>query len=100
MPEPLSVNTDAPFNAAHTVANHAVELHEELDRLRNGWENLSHSWIGVAASAYRPKWDQWHEGASKLTEMLKDSADKLARAAVLYESGDDDAAQALDSAGL
>lgn len=91
----LMVRPDDAFNAAHEVAIHAQELREELDRLSGDWGNLSGSWRGVVASAFSDAWDQWHDGASTLTDNLADAADRLGRAAVLYESQDAASAQAV-----
>jgi|SRR3954469_2223474 WXG100 family type VII secretion target len=100
MTDPLRVNATETFNIAHAVANHAEELRDELRQLVREWENLSHGWEGVAASAYRPAWDEWHEGAARIVEVLADESDKLARAAAAYDEQDSTAAQALDARNL
>jgi WXG100 family type VII secretion target len=94
----LMIKPGEAFNTAHTVANHAEELREELERLSQGWADLSHSWSGTAASAFTPHWEEWHVAAEKLTDMLADDAHKLAEAAVMYEEQDTSAAQTLQTA--
>lgn len=95
----LMVNATEVFNVAHALSNQAHELGDELDRLSSEWDGLSHSWSGAAASAFTPAWEKWHEGATKVVELLADRADRLARAAVAYEEQDSDAGGAVGSAG-
>jgi WXG100 family type VII secretion target len=94
----LMVKPGEAFNTAHAVAVHAQELHEALSQLTRDWGNLSHSWTGSAASAFSSAWSEWHEGASKLTDILADSAERLAKAAMAYEHQDAAAATAVQSA--
>lgn len=100
MADPLRVNAAEAFNTAHAIANHAEELRDELQQLAREWQNLSHGWEGVAASAYTPAWDEWHEGAAKIVEVLSEESEQLARAAAAYDNTDSSAAQALDPADL
>jgi WXG100 family type VII secretion target len=94
----LGVDTSEAFATAQSIRNHAEELRDELEQLTRGWDDLSHSWIGAAASAFNPPWEEWHEGASQLVAVLADTADKLARAAVAYDEQDSASASALGSA--
>jgi WXG100 family type VII secretion target len=93
----LKVNADMAFTTSHVVSNDAEELREELSRLAREWDNVAHGWSGVAASAFTPIWEEWHEGANKLVETLAESSRRLARAAVLYEEQDTNSAQSLGS---
>lgn len=95
----LMVNASAVFDVSHALSNHAQELRDELNELSNRWDDLSHGWSGIAASAFAPAWEHWHEGAGKLVETLVARADRLGRAAVAYEDQDQDAAGAVGSAG-
>jgi WXG100 family type VII secretion target len=93
----LKVNADIAFNTSHAVSNEAEELREELFRLSHEWDNLAHGWSGVAASAFSPAWEEWHQGAAEIIEALAESSRRLAQAAVLYEVRDADAAQTLEN---
>jgi WXG100 family type VII secretion target len=98
MADHLRVDADAAFNASHAVSNEAEELREELSRLSREWDSLSHGWSGVAASAFAPAWEEWHEGAARIVEALAESSRRLAQAAVLYEERDIGSARTLGSA--
>jgi WXG100 family type VII secretion target len=99
MGDHLRVDADAAFNTSHVVSNEAEELREELARLSRGWDNLSHGWSGVAASAFTPAWEEWHEAAARIVEVLAESSRRLAQAAVLYEERDNNSAEMLGSTG-
>jgi WXG100 family type VII secretion target len=99
MADHLRVDADAAFNGSHVISNEAEELREELSRLSREWDNLSHGWSGVAASAFARTWEEWHEGAAKVVEALAESSRRLAQAAVLYEERDNNSAQMLGSTG-
>jgi WXG100 family type VII secretion target len=99
MADLLRVDADAAFNTSHVVCNDAEELREELARLSREWDNLSHGWSGVAASAFTPAWEEWHEGAAHIVEALAESSRRLAQAAVLYEERDNNSAEMLGSTG-
>ena len=98
MADHLRVDADAAFSTSHVVSNEAEELREELSRLSREWDNLSHGWSGVAASAFAPVWEEWHEGAARIVEALAESSRRLAQAAVLYEERDISSARMLGSA--
>lgn len=98
MPDHLMVKPGEAFNTAHAVAVHAQEMHESLSQLARDWDNLSHSWTGVAASEFSDAWGEWHDSASKLIDILAESAERLAKAAVAYEQQDGAAARAVQSA--
>jgi WXG100 family type VII secretion target len=99
MADHLRVDADAAFLTSHVVSNEAEELREELARLSQEWDNLSHGWSGVAASAFTPAWEEWHEGAARIVEALAESSRRLAQAAVLYDERDNNSAQMLGSTG-
>ncbi|KUH99165.1 WXG100 family type VII secretion target [Mycobacterium sp. IS-3022] len=93
----LKVSADQAFNTAHSVANDAEELREELTRIVGEWDNISRGWSGAAASAYSSIWEEWHEGAAKVVESLTESSRNLAAAAVLYEESDAASAETVAS---
>jgi WXG100 family type VII secretion target len=97
MADNLNVDADEAFNISHSVSNDAEELREELTHLSQEWDNLSHGWSGVAASAFAPAWDEWHRGAAQIVEALAESAHRLAQAAIQYDTTDTDSAQSLRS---
>jgi WXG100 family type VII secretion target len=99
MTDRLRVDADTAFTTSHGVSNEADELREELARLSREWDNLSHGWSGVAASAFAPAWEEWHEGAARIVEALAESSRRLAQAAVLYEERDNNSAQMLGRTG-
>jgi WXG100 family type VII secretion target len=84
----LEVDTDAAFNASHSVSLDADELREGVAELAHEWANVSRGWSGAAASAYTPLFEEWQEGAFKLVESLSESAHLLAEAAVRYQEQD------------
>lgn len=93
----LNVNTDAAFTTAHTVSDDAAELRNELDRIAGEWQNVSHGWSGAAASAYADLWEEWHEGAAKVIDVLAESSRDLAQAAALYDEQDVHSAEAVQA---
>lgn len=96
----LHVDTDEAFKTAQAIGNQAVELHDELEKLTKKWDDMSHTWEGVAASAYEPPWDKWHENATKIVQALQESSQKLAQAAAAYEEQDADGAQTVHHATI
>jgi len=99
MADHLRVDADAAFNTSHVVSNEAEELREGLARLSREWDNLPHGWSGVAASAFTPAWEEWHEGSARIVEVLAESSRRLSQAAVLYEERDNNSAEMLSSTG-
>jgi WXG100 family type VII secretion target len=97
MADQLRVDSSVVFATAQTLSNHAEELRDELRGLSREWDDLSHSWSGVAASAYVPPWEEWHEAAAKLTDSLAETASRLAEAGMAYEQQDEDSAQAVQA---
>jgi WXG100 family type VII secretion target len=100
MADHLKVDADNAFNTSHSVSNDAEELREELTHLSQEWDNLSHGWSGVAASAFAPAWEEWHSGAAQIIEALAESSRRLAQAAVLYDTTDADSAHSFESGSL
>jgi len=88
----LRHQADEAFATSHSVSNDAEELREELAAITREWQNVSHGWSGAAASAYDALWQEWHEGAAKVVDVLAESAENLAQAAIAYQ--DQDAASA------
>lgn len=99
MADPLQVDTPDLFGKAQAIGNHAEELRDELLRLVNGWEDLSHTWQGNAAGAYGPIFERWHENAAKVVDNLAVTSKQLMMAAVAYDGQDAGSAEALGSAG-
>ncbi|MGV9800593.1 WXG100 family type VII secretion target [Mycobacterium sp. NPDC003449] len=97
MPGQLNVNTDAAVTTAHAVSDDAAELRTELERIAGEWQSVAHGWSGAAASAYTDIWEEWHEGATRLVDVLAESARALSQAAVHYDQQDASSAQAVES---
>ncbi|MBI3226167.1 MAG: WXG100 family type VII secretion target [Mycolicibacterium cosmeticum] len=94
----LHFNTENLFDACNAIGSYAEDLRDELARLSREWDNLSHSWSGTAASAFSPAWDEWHQGAAKIVELLAETARNLALAATSYGENDSHSASALADA--
>jgi WXG100 family type VII secretion target len=97
MADHLKVHADEMFATSHAISNDAEELREELAAIARGWEDVSHGWSGNAASAYDALWQEWHEGAIKLVDVLSESSNRLGRAAVSYQNQDANSAEGLRS---
>jgi WXG100 family type VII secretion target len=91
----LRLQADEAFATSHSVSNDAEELREELADIAREWQNVSHGWSGAAASGYDALWQEWHEGAAKVVEVLADSSQKLATAAMAYQEQDAYSAEAV-----
>jgi WXG100 family type VII secretion target len=59
---------------AHFLANQADELKAELDAIVRDWDGLASTWTGVAASAFRPPFEEWHDGALTITSILSEES--------------------------
>jgi WXG100 family type VII secretion target len=99
MADQLRVDADQAFTTSHAVSIDAEELREQLSHLSWEWDNLSHTWSGIAASAFTPAWEEWKEGASKIIEALAESSRRLAQAGLIYEEQDTSSAHTLGSIG-
>jgi len=97
--DPLQVNTSDLFSKAQAIGNHAEDLRDELSRLVTEWQDLAHTWEGMAASAYAPIFERWHENAAKVVENLAETSKNLMVAAAAYEEQDAGSADALGSTG-
>lgn len=84
----FSAETSEMLGASDLAADAATGLKAELERLTRVWEDLSSTWEGRAASAFRPEWDEWTEGASKVIEALDGSAKLLAQHAYTFSDVD------------
>jgi WXG100 family type VII secretion target len=96
----LRVDADHAYNTSHAVSNDAEELREELAQLQQEWDNLSHGWSGVAASAYSAIWADWLQGATTVVDALAESSHELGVAAVRYSEGDAGSATAIDASAM
>lgn len=96
----LKVSADEVFATSHAVSNDAEELREELARIVREWDDVSHGWSGGAASAYTALWQEWHEGAAALVDVLADSSHRLGHAAVAYQEQDTQSAEALETTSI
>ncbi|MFA4080454.1 WXG100 family type VII secretion target [Mycobacteroides salmoniphilum] len=84
----FSAQTSEMLGASDLAADAATDLKSELDRLTQVWEDLSGTWQGRAASAFRPEWDEWAEGATKVIEALNGEAKLLAQHAYTFTDVD------------
>ncbi|WP_255377900.1 MULTISPECIES: WXG100 family type VII secretion target [unclassified Mycobacterium] len=66
-------------SAAQILANKAEDLQAELDSITSAWRDLFASWQGVAASAYGPPWEEWHQGATAVASLLSEHSHSLLR---------------------
>ncbi len=82
------------------AADAATDLKNELDQLSRVWEDLSSTWEGRAASAFRPEWDEWAEGAGKVIAALDGSAKLLAQHAYQFTDTDTASGGSISSVGL
>ena len=57
----FSAETSEMLAASDLAADAATDLKNELERLTQVWEDLSSTWEGRAASAFRPEMDEWNE---------------------------------------
>jgi WXG100 family type VII secretion target len=96
----LDVDSDVVLRTAHGASSDAVELGDELSRLAREWQDVSHGWTGSAATAFAALWDEWHDGATKVVQIVTESSEDLAQAAVLYAQQDAESAHALESASV
>ena len=79
----LAMQTEATAAAAQFVSAQADELKAELDDIARTWAGMSSKWTGIAAAAYEPAWDEWHDDAKTVTAVLVEHADALERAVAL-----------------
>lgn len=75
----LTMRLEAMASAAQILANQSDDLKVELDSINSAWRALASSWQGVAASAYQPPWDEWHQGAEKVATLLSEHSHLLLR---------------------
>ena len=97
MADHLQVRADEMFATSHSVSNDAEELREELAAIAREWEDVSHGWSGDAASAYDALWQEWHEGAIKLVDVVSELSHGLGRAAMSYQDQDTSSADVIRS---
>lgn len=93
MAEHLKVDATRTLGTSHVVNGDAEELREELARIAREWNDVSSGWSGAAASAFASLWEEWHDGAVKLVEILAESTRRLAHAAVAYDDQEDRSAK-------
>ncbi|MEU9805001.1 WXG100 family type VII secretion target [Mycobacterium sp. NPDC050853] len=84
----FSAQTSEMLAASDLAADAANDLKGELERLTQVWEDLSGTWDGRAASAFRPEWDEWTAGATKVIEALSGAAKLLAQDAYTFTDVD------------
>lgn len=95
----FSSETVEMLSASDLAADIATDLKRELDLLIQRWEDLSSTWDGTAAKAYRPSWDEWHEGATKVIDALDGTSKLLAQAAYTFLDADTGSAGNITAAG-
>ncbi len=91
----LKVDEALTLDTSHAVNGDAEELRAELARIARGWDNVVSGWSGAAASSYAALWEEWHDGAAKLVEILAESTRRLEHAAAAYEDREDRSATML-----
>ena len=79
----LAMQTEATAAAAQFLSAQADELTAELGAIAQTWHGMASKWTGIAAAAYEPAWDEWHEDATTVTAVLVEHADALKRAVAL-----------------
>ena len=94
MAEHLKVDPAQALKTSQVVSGDAEVLRGELARICQQWDNVS-GWSGAAASASAFVWEEWHDGAAKLVELLAESTRRLGHAAVAYENQEDSSAKTL-----
>ncbi|MEE3751450.1 WXG100 family type VII secretion target [Mycobacterium intracellulare] len=75
----LTMRLEAMASAAQILTNQADDLHAELESITRDWSDLSSTWRGVAASAFQPPWDEWHQGATAVARLLSEHSQLLLR---------------------
>lgn len=88
MTEAFSAQTSEMLSASDLAADTSTDLKNELERITHAWEDLSSTWEGRAASAFRPEWDEWTAGAAKVIEALDGVARLLAQHAYQFTDVD------------
>lgn len=84
----FSAQTSEMLGASDLAAEAATDLKSELERLTHVWDDLSSTWEGRAASAFRPEMDEWSEGATKVIDALTGAARLLAQHAYAFTDVD------------
>lgn len=84
----FSAQTSEMLGASDLAAEVATDLKNEFERLTHVWDDLSSTWEGRAASAFRPEMDEWSEGATKVIEALNGAARLLAQHAYTFTDSD------------
>ncbi|HET9874701.1 MAG TPA: WXG100 family type VII secretion target [Mycobacterium sp.] len=100
MADALAMNLQAMLSAAQFLAHQADELQVELDSVTHDWAELSSTWTGVAASAFDPPFDEWHDGAKTVTSILQERSRLLTRAVALMVEHETTGARALGGTAL
>ncbi len=95
MAEHLKVEAARALDTSQVVGEDAEELRVELTRIARKWDDVSSGWSGAAASAFATLWEEWHDGAVKLVEILAETTRRLGHAAVAYEDQEDHSAKTL-----
>lgn len=95
----FSAQTSEMLSASDLAADASIDLKNELERITHAWEDLSSTWEGRAASAFRPEWDEWTEGATKVIEALDGVAKLLAQHAYQFTDVDTGIGGNISSAG-
>ena len=83
--EHLKVDVAKALDTSHVVSEDAEDLRAELTRIAREWDDVPSGWSGNAASAFATLWEEWHDGAVKLVEILAETTRRLGHAAVAYE---------------
>lgn len=93
----LKVDAALTLDTSHGVNGAADELRAELGRIARGWDDISSKWSGAAASAFASQWEDWHDGATRLVEILAESTRRLGHAAATYQDRENRSATMLQT---
>jgi WXG100 family type VII secretion target len=93
----LRIHLEEMAATAHFLSNQADEFSAELDAIVRDWDELASTWSGVAASAFRPPFEEWHDGALTITSILAEESRLLTITTAAMAENEQASAQALAS---
>jgi WXG100 family type VII secretion target len=93
----LRIHLEEMAATAHFLANKADEFKAELDTIVREWDELASTWTGAAASAFRPPFEEWHDGALTITSILAEESRLLTVTVAAMAENEQASARALAS---
>ncbi|ORB57836.1 WXG100 family type VII secretion target [Mycobacterium persicum] len=93
----LTTRLEAMASPAQILANQSDDLKAKLDSITDDWRALSASWRGIAASAFQPPWEEWHQGATAVAAILSEHSQRLLRSLDLMLDHETIAAKAFEA---